>query len=97
MSTAALPGGTAHRLPADLRAALLADAGAAAVWRTLTPLARTEWICWTVSPKTPATRERHVARVVADLRDGARRPCCWAGCIHRTDKPPSPSQRRFAR
>jgi hypothetical protein len=23
------------------------------------------------------------------LREGKKRPCCWAGCIHRTDKAPS--------
>jgi len=21
--------------------------------------------------------------------EGKKRPCCWAGCIHRTDKAPS--------
>ena len=24
-----------------------------------------------------------------ELLEGKKRPCCWAGCIHRTDKPPS--------
>ena len=27
-----------------------------------------------------------------ELRAGKRRPCCWAGCIHRTDKAPGPWQ-----
>ena len=23
-----------------------------------------------------------------ELLEGKKRPCCWAGCIHRTDKAP---------
>jgi hypothetical protein len=22
------------------------------------------------------------------MQEGKKRPCCWAGCIHRTDKAP---------
>jgi hypothetical protein len=29
--------------------------------------------------------------VCSELIDGMRRPCCWIGCIHRTDKSISPS------
>lgn len=84
-------GGTVHTLPVDLRAALVADAAALALWESLTPLARNEWICWTTFVKQDKTRQDHVRRVVSELKEGMRRPCCWIGCIHRTDKEISPS------
>lgn len=86
-------GGVAHRVPTDLRAALTADAKALAAWEDTTPLARNEWICWAISVKTPEKRKEHIGRVVSELKEGMRRPCCWVGCTHRTDKALSPSQR----
>jgi hypothetical protein len=86
-------GGTAHELPADLRRALSVDSKALAAWEDITPLARNEWICWTISVKTPETRKEHVSRVVSELKQGMRRPCCWIGCTHRGDKKLSPSQK----
>lgn len=83
--------GVVHELPSDLREALASDEMALAAWENITPLARNEWICWTVSVKQQKTRDEHVSRVVSELKEGIRRPCCWAGCIHRTDKPISPS------
>jgi hypothetical protein len=83
--------GTAHKLPPDLRQALVADSTALALWESLTPLARNEWICWTTFVKKEETRKDHVKRVVSELKDGMRRPCCWLGCIHRADKSISPS------
>jgi hypothetical protein len=85
--------GTVHSLPADLRKALIASPKALAAWEDITPLARNEWICWTISVKLDATRKDHVKRVCSELIDGMRRPCCWIGCIHRTDKSISPSVR----
>ena len=84
-------GGTAHKIPADLSTALTADSRAVAVWESLTPLARNEWICWTTFVKKAETRKEHVLRVVDELKEGVRRPCCWIGCIHRKDKAISPS------
>ncbi len=83
--------GVVHEVPADLRKALLADESALEKWEDLTPLARNEWICWTISVKKPETRKEHVKRTVTELLEGKRRPCCWIGCIHREDKPVSPS------
>ena len=83
--------GTVHEVPADLREALTCDPIALAAWEDLTPLARNEWICWTISVKKPETRKQHVERVSSELKEGMRRPCCWYGCIHRTDKAVSPS------
>jgi hypothetical protein len=88
-----ISGGTAHKLPPDLRKALSSDAEAWAAWENITPLSRNEWICWTISVKTPAKRDEHVGRVVSQLKEGMRRPCCWYGCVHRKDKALSPSQK----
>ncbi|MBV9438710.1 MAG: YdeI/OmpD-associated family protein [Candidatus Eremiobacteraeota bacterium] len=88
-----ISGGAAHELPTDLRKALSSDAKALVAWEDITPLARNEWICWTMSVKTPEKRAEHVRRVVSQLKEGKRRPCCWIGCTHRTDKPMSPSQK----
>ncbi|HVV38907.1 MAG TPA: YdeI/OmpD-associated family protein [Candidatus Paceibacterota bacterium] len=88
-----LSSGTAHTMPADLRAALVRDKKALAAWEDITPLARNEWICWTISVKTPEKRAEHIKRVVSELKEGMRRPCCWVGCTHRKDKALSPSQK----
>ena len=85
--------GTVHKLPTDLRKALAADPAAVVAWNDITPLARNEWICWTTFVKQPETRKKHVERTVKELKEGKRRPCCWLGCIHRTDKAISPSVR----
>ena len=91
MSTNNISGGVVHELPEDLRTTLESDAEALAAWEDLTPLARNEWICWTISVKKPETRRQHVERVRTELKAGMRRPCCWIGCVHRPDKPMSPS------
>ena len=83
--------GTVHKLPADLKKALAKDPKALEKWQDITPLAHNEWICWTTYPKKIETRQQHVGRVVTELKQGMRRPCCWLGCIHRPDKPVSPS------
>jgi len=72
-----------HTVPEDLHKALMADKTAQAKWEDITPLARNEWICWTISVKKDETRKEHVERVVSELKEGMRRPCCWAGCPHR--------------
>lgn len=87
----AILGGTAHKLPADLKQALTASPAALKAWESLTPLARNEWICWIITVKQIETRKHHLKRAVAELKEGKRRPCCWMGCIHRKDKAISPS------
>jgi hypothetical protein len=86
-----IAGGVVHEVPDDLRRVLVADSKALAAWESLTPLARNEWICWVLSVKKQETRGEHVERVRTKMKEGVRRPCCWIGCIHRTDKPISPS------
>lgn len=85
--------GTVHKLPADLQESLISKPKALKVWEDITPLARNEWICWVESVKRESTRIDHIKRVNAELIIGKRRPCCWVGCIHRTDKKLSQSVR----
>ena len=83
MPTPSLATGVVHTVPADMRAALLADPRLVEAWNDLTPLARNEWICWTTIVKKKETRAEHVVRLREDLLKGKRRPCCWPGCPHR--------------
>ena len=91
MTNKQISNGTVHIIPSDLRKALASDRVSLIVWEGLTPLARNEWICWVISVKKDETRKDHVKRVVSELKEGMRRPCCWLGCIHRKDKSVSPS------
>ncbi len=75
--------GVVHEVPEDLYQALVADEPALERWEDLTPLARNEWICWVITTKKEETRNKHIQRVVGDLKAGKRRPCCWPGCAHR--------------
>lgn len=88
-----IQGGVGHDLPPDLKRALAADSQALAAWGDITPLSRNEWICWTISVQREATRRDHVRRVISELKQGIRRPCCWIGCTHRKDKKMSASQK----
>jgi len=93
MSRTTISGGVVHKLPADLRKTLSGDRVALEKWEDITPLARNEWICWVESVKTAEIRVQHIERVASQLKEGARRPCCWMGCVHRKDKALSPSQK----
>ena len=83
MSGPRVPGGVVHKLPQDLRTALIANSKALAAWNDITPLARNEFICWVEDAKQAPTRARRVRRTNEELEDGMRRPCCWPGCAHR--------------
>jgi uncharacterized protein YdeI (YjbR/CyaY-like superfamily) len=83
MSNAQVPGGAVHKLPSDLRKALIANPTALDAWRDITPLARNEFICWVEDAKQEKTRERRIRRTQEELEEGQRRPCCWPGCRHR--------------
>lgn len=96
MTTSTIAEGVAHKLPADLKKAIASNPKALSAWGGITPLARNEWICWTVTVKQQKTRDEHVKRTVEDLAKGKRRPCCWSGCIHRSDKPMNATQKWLA-
>ena len=83
------PHGTVHEAGEDFQAAVQSDPKTFALWGKLTPLGRNEFICWVEDAKQLATRRRRIERSCEGLLEGKKRPCCWAGCIHRTDKEPS--------
>lgn len=91
MAQITISSGVVHNLTEDVRSALSSDSKALTAWEDLTPLARNEWICWVTFVKREETRKDHVKRMVSELKEGKRRPCCWLGCTHRTDKKISPS------
>ena len=78
-----MKGGTVHALPKDVKQAVGGNATALAAWQDITPLARNEFICWIINAKHDATRVRRITIAIDKLTRGERRPCCWAGCIHR--------------
>lgn len=91
LSKQKVSGGVVHSLPIGLRKVLASDRKALELWESLTPLARNEWICWVTFVKKEETKKEHIKRLREELKQGKRRPCCWIGCIHRTDKAISPS------
>lgn len=91
--TTKISAGTVHKLPGDLKAAISINPKVHTLWEEITPLARNEFICWVENAKQVETRNRRIRRTCEELLEGNRRPCCWIGCIHRTDKPPGPSVR----
>lgn len=93
MNSPQLPGGTAHELPSDLQDSLVKNEEVLKLWQRLTLLARNEFICWVEDAKQPKTRQKRINRTIEELQEGKRRPCCWIGCVHRDDKPPSQSQK----
>lgn len=72
-----------HKIPADLKRALITHPQALTIWENITPLARNEWICWITSGKKAETRNVRLEKALSKLQNGMRRPCCWAGCPHR--------------
>lgn len=87
--TTQFPQGTVHTVSDDMRAALTASPEVSTLWHAITPLGRNEFICWVEDAKQAKTRARRIVRMCEELLEGKKRPCCWAGCIHRDDKAPS--------
>lgn len=84
MNDKKISNGTVHKIPADFKKALINEAKVYLLWEDITPIARNEWICWVISAKKLETRNRRIAVGLSKLKNGMRRPCCWAGCIHRS-------------
>ena len=80
-----LSGGLAHQLPNDLGKELT-EKDITSLWENLSPIARNEFICWIEDAKQEKTRVKRIIRTVEHLLEGTKRPCCWVGWIHRTDK-----------
>lgn len=75
-----------HKIPNDLISLFSSNKELLEKWNDITPLARNEWVCWIESAKRKETRKERMRRMEENLLAGKRRPCCWAGCPHRTAK-----------
>jgi uncharacterized protein YdeI (YjbR/CyaY-like superfamily) len=75
--------GILHEVPGDMQKALASDSDNVVKWNNLTPIQRNEWICWVTIVKKSETRVEHIERMLEDLKNGKRQPCCWPGCPHR--------------
>ncbi len=78
--------GILHEVAEDIKSALCADKQTLSKWNALTPIQRNEWICWVTIVKKAETRAEHIRRMLEDLKNGKRTPCCWPGCPHRRPK-----------
>ena len=83
MTKMKLSGGVVHTMPADLKDGIVATPKVMALCEDITPLARNEWIWWVISAKKEETRGIRIKKAISKMSGGMRRPCCWAGCIHR--------------
>ncbi len=65
------------KVPTDLRKALAATPLVEAKWKSLTPLARWDFIIWVNQTKVLQTRKHRIERTCSMLTAGKRRPCCF--------------------
>lgn len=65
------------KLPKDLKAALKEASDLDGTWKSLTPMARWEWVRWVGATRNPDTRAKRVEVSISKLRGGKRRPCCF--------------------
>jgi uncharacterized protein YdhG (YjbR/CyaY superfamily) len=79
----ALLHGIYHELTDDIKKAIKGNKPLIDKWNNLTPIQRNEWICWITIVKKAETRKEHIERMIAELEEGKRQPCCWPGCPHR--------------
>ena len=75
-----MPGGVVHKLPADLRTALVANTTALEAWNDITPSGPQRVHLLGRRRQAGETRERRIRRTQEELEEGQRRPCCWPGC-----------------
>ncbi len=75
--------GVLHEVSKDIEEALKADTDILDKWNKLTPIQRNEWICWVTIVKKSETRAEHIQRMIQEINEGKRQPCCWPGCPHR--------------
>ena len=83
MTKSIIAEGILHEVADDMKKALKSNAAILMQWNNLTPIQRNEWICWVTIVKKPETRAAHIQRMIEELSEGNRHPCCWPGCPHR--------------
>jgi hypothetical protein len=63
----------------DLDKALKANPKAYTQWKSITPLARRDWVLWLSSAKKEETRVRRIEKAISMLSSGKKRVCCFGG------------------
>jgi hypothetical protein len=65
-------------VPQDLASALAAaPQKIQELWKSITPMARWEWVRWVKATQNPDTRTRRVDVAISKMKGGKRRPCCF--------------------
>lgn len=80
--------GNIHKLPDDVKEMILKTPKVHQLWEDITPLARSEWICWMTSGAKAETRIKRIEVGKSKMLGGMRRPCCWQGCPHNPNRKP---------
>lgn len=62
----------------DFNKAISAKPKVKALWETLTPIARRDFLSWIQGAKQPKTHERRIRVTCSKILFGKRRPCCYA-------------------
>jgi hypothetical protein len=65
------------QVPEDLQHALESSPKEYALWKSVTPMARWDWIRWISSTKNPETRKKRIEVELSKLNKGMKRPCCF--------------------
>lgn len=65
------------KVPADFYKALKASSSADVVWKSLTLLARWDFIIWINQTRNLETRRHRIEVAISKLTAGKRRPCCF--------------------
>lgn len=66
------------KVPTELGKVLKANPKADSLWKSLTPIARRDFVSWIDEAKQPQTRLSRIERTPSMLLAGKRRPCCYA-------------------
>ncbi len=64
-------------VPTDIQKGVAENPSVAALWYSITPMARWDWIRWIRATNNPETRAKHISVAVSKLQNGTRRPCCF--------------------
>lgn len=74
--TSKILNGVLHEVPEDMQKLLANDSDIIEKWNKLTPIQRNEWICWITIVKKSETRAEHLDRMLEEVKEGKRKPCC---------------------
>ena len=86
MSTKIIRTTAYHNVPKTILLILKEDNVLSKLWNELTEIQRNEWVCYATTGVKPDTINKHVKRMISDIKDGKKNPCCWPGCPHRRPK-----------